>query len=218
MPQRSYGQFCGAARALDLVGERWAFLVVRELILGPRRFTDLQSGLPGIATNVLTSRLKELESDGIVHRRMLPPPASSTVYELTEYGRELEDILLALGRWGAMSLGQPSPDRVLRSGWIGVACRAYCRSESTVGVRATIELRLDDGVFHVVLDDGRVEVRDGHAADPDLLVETANESLLGLLSGGIDAAELSETGAMRLDGEEALLPTLVAALPFPRLD
>ena len=98
---RSYGQFCGVAHALDLVGERWALLVVRELVLGPKRFTDLAAGLPGIGTNILTARLRELEQTGVVERRVLPPPAGSTVYELTPYGRELEPVLLALGRWAS---------------------------------------------------------------------------------------------------------------------
>src|ERR687884_1369381 len=100
MTARSYRQFCGIARALDLVGERWALLVVRELVIGPKRFTDLRQGLPGIATNVLSQRLRQLERDGVVARRTLPPPAASTVYELSDYGQELVPILLALGRWG----------------------------------------------------------------------------------------------------------------------
>ena len=98
MTERSYKQYCGIARALDLIGERWALLVVRELVLGPKRFTDLRRGLPGVATNVLSQRLRELERDGIVARRQLPPPAGSNVYELTEYGQELVPIMLALGR------------------------------------------------------------------------------------------------------------------------
>ena len=98
---RTYNQYCGLARALDLVGERWALLVVRELVLGPKRFTDLQAGLPGIGTNILSARLRELEESGVVARRTLPPPAASAVYELTPYGRELEPAVDALGRRGA---------------------------------------------------------------------------------------------------------------------
>src|SRR5438105_14626994 len=101
---RTYGQFCGLARALELVGERWALLIVRDLLVGPKRFTDLRRGLPRIPTNVLSTRLKELEHNGIVRRRLLPRPASGVVYELTEHGRELEDIVLRLGLWGAATL------------------------------------------------------------------------------------------------------------------
>src|SRR5919199_1965193 len=124
---RTYDQFCGVAHALDLVGERWALLVVRDLILGPKRFTDLRRGLPRIGTNVLAARLKELEQAGVVQRRVLPPPAASTVYELTDYGRELEGPLLALGRWGARSLGPRQDGQALRSEWFGVALKAFFR-------------------------------------------------------------------------------------------
>ena len=101
MANRAYGQFCGFARALEAVGERWALLIVRDLMVGPKRFTDLRRGLPGIPTNILTSRLKELERDGIIERRVLPRPEGSVVYDLTGYGRELEDSVVALSRWGA---------------------------------------------------------------------------------------------------------------------
>src|SRR5438552_12676360 len=116
--RRTYGDSCGIAKALDLVGERWALLVVRELVLGPKRFTDLRAGLPGIATNVLTQRLQELERDGIITRRTLPPPAASSVYELTEYGRDLVPIMLDLGRWGSRTLGTRPLDYSLRSEWL----------------------------------------------------------------------------------------------------
>src|SRR5438445_10441812 len=109
MGGRSYGQFCGFAHALELVGERWALLVVRDLVLGPKRFTELRRGLPRIPTNILSVRLKELEEAGIVRRRIRPRPATGVVYELTEYGQELEDIVLGLGLWGARSLGYPPP-------------------------------------------------------------------------------------------------------------
>src|SRR5215207_6969550 len=99
MSNRTFGQYCGLARALELVGERWALLVVRDLVLGPKRFTDLRRGLPRIPTNVLSARLRELEEAGVVRRRVLPRPASSVVYELTEYGRELDEVVLPLGRW-----------------------------------------------------------------------------------------------------------------------
>src|SRR5262245_13199941 len=119
-PDRSYGQYCGLAKALDLVGERWALLVVRELLLGPKRFTDLLDGLPGVSTNVLATRLRGLERAGVVERNVLPPPAASSVYELTAYGRALEPAVAALGRWGAVSLGPRAPDQALRSHWLAL--------------------------------------------------------------------------------------------------
>src|SRR5216683_7345222 len=109
MGGRSYGQFCGFSYALELVGERWALLVVRDLVLGPKRFTELRRGLPRIPTNILSARLRELEDSGIVRRRILPRPATGVVYELTEYGQDLEDIVLRLGLWGARSLRDPRP-------------------------------------------------------------------------------------------------------------
>src|SRR5438132_8508704 len=134
--RRSYADGCAAAHALDLVGERWAMLIVRELVLGPKRFSDLRAGLPGIASNVLTTRLRELEASGVVARRELPRPAASMVYELTEYGREFEPVMLALGRWGARTLGERSEGQTLRSEWVAVAMRAFFRPEAADGLDA----------------------------------------------------------------------------------
>src|SRR5205809_2716919 len=147
MTSRSYEQFCGIARALDLVGERWALLIVRDLILGPKRFTDLRGGLPAIGTNVLAARLKELERGGVVARRTLPPPAASTVYELTDYGRTLEGPVLALGRWGARSMGPRQDGQALRSEWFGVALKAFFRPEAAADLAAEIELRFARGTL-----------------------------------------------------------------------
>lgn len=215
MTERTYNQFCGVARALDLVGERWALLVVRDLVLGPKRFTDLQADLPGIATNVLASRVRELEGSGIVRRRSLPPPGAATVYELTGYGRELEPVLLALGRWGAISLGVPRPDQTLRSGWIGVAMRAYAVPEASAGVRALVELRLEDATLSIDLDDGEVTIGTGPAEAPALMIETSNLTLLALLRRLASAAELADQGLLRLDGDENLLSVLVEVIRFP---
>src|SRR2546421_12326679 len=130
MTTRSYGQFCGFARALELVGERWALLVVRDLVLGPKRFSELRRGLPRIPTNILSARLRELEGAGVVRRRLLPRPAAGVAYELTEYGQELEDVVLRLGLWGAKSLGQPLPEDIVTTDSLGLALRATFRSEA----------------------------------------------------------------------------------------
>src|ERR1700730_12979598 len=124
MAKRAYGQFCGLARAVELLGERWALLVVRDLLVGPKRFTDLRCGLPRIPTNVLSDRLRELEDAGVVHRRVLPRPAGSIVYELTEYGAQLDDIVLSLGRWGAQRLGEPGPDEIITTDSMIIALRS----------------------------------------------------------------------------------------------
>ena len=124
---KHYGQYCPVAHALELVGERWSLLVVRELLGGPKRYTDLAGALPGIGTNILANRLRDLEAAGVVEKRRLPPPAAANVYALTEYGEELREPLYALGRWGARSLGPPKAEDNLAPGWLVNAVRATCR-------------------------------------------------------------------------------------------
>src|SRR5919109_1991357 len=172
MSSRTYGQYCGLAHALELVGERWAFLVVRDLLLGPKRFTDLRRTLPRIPTNILSARLKELEEMGVVRRRILPRPATGVAYELTEYGRELEDVVLRLGLWGAKSLGEPRPDDVLNVDSLLLALRATFQPEAARGLRASYELRVGDVVVHARVERGELEVGAGPLPDADLALET----------------------------------------------
>jgi DNA-binding HxlR family transcriptional regulator len=206
---RTYDQFCGIARALDLVGERWALLVVRDLILGPKRFTDLRRGLEGIGTNVLAARLKELERGGVIQRRTLPPPAASTVYELTEYGRALEAPLLALGRWGAMSIGQRQDGQSLRSEWIVVALKAFFRPEAAREVQATVGLRFEDGSFLARIDCGALLVEPDTRDGADLVLTTEVETLIGFLAGAAVPA-----AALAPEGDVALLERLPEIFAF----
>jgi DNA-binding HxlR family transcriptional regulator len=206
---RSYRQHCGVARALDIVGERWALLVVRELVLGPKRFTDLRQGLPGIATNVLSQRLKEMERDGLVARRVLPPPAASTVYELTEYGRELEPIMLQLGAWAARTMGERSPDVTLRGEWLMVALKAMFRPEAARGLDATIAVVFEEAAFTVRLAKGSLEVIPGRPATADLTLTTDPDTLLGYLAGAPGPA-----AALLPTGDRALLESLPAIFAF----
>lgn len=206
---RSYEQFCGVARALDLVGERWALLVIRDLLLGPKRFTDLRRGLQGIGTNVLAARLRELERAGVVRRRTLPPPAASVVYELTDYGRRLEGPLLALGRWGALSLGRREPAQSLRSEWLAVALKAFFQPEAAADLRATVELRFDDGTFHARIDGGSLLVEPASANGADLVLTTEVETFIGFLAGAdVPAA------ALAAEGDAALLERLPQIFAF----
>ena len=145
--KRSYDDGCGAAHALDLVGERWALLIVRELLLGPKRFTDLRAGLPAISPNVLTQRLEELERAGILRRRKLLPPAGAWVYELTEWGLDLEPVIMALGRWGARSPYHPT-EAPLSADALIISFRTMFDSRAAAGVDASIELRLGEDRFH----------------------------------------------------------------------
>ena len=204
--QRSYRQFCGIARALDLVGERWALLVIRELVLGPKRFTDLRDGLPGIATNVLSHRLRQLERDGVLARRRLPPPAGSTVYELTEYGQELVPIMLALGRWGARTMGERTAEQALRAEWLAVALKAFFDPHAAKGLRATVGLDLGEAEFTLTFDRGRLDIASGPDGRPDLRIAADPERLVAFLAGApvpVDA-----------EGDRELLERLRGIFPF----
>jgi DNA-binding HxlR family transcriptional regulator len=175
---KRYGQYCPVAHALDQIGDRWALLIVRELMLGQRRFTDLADALPGIGSNILTSRLRGLETAGIVAKKKLPPPWAVTVYELTDHGRELHIVLRSLAEWGAQTLGPPNPDDC----WSMYAVHARFRPEAAV-----------DGVYEVRFEGGEtitLEVRGGEltgmrrAADqPTFAVELAPETLHALIEG-----------------------------------
>lgn len=169
-------------------------LVVRELLLGPKRFVDLRQGLPGIGTSVLAARLRQLERDGLVARRTLPPPFGSAVYELTDYGRDLEPALLAFGRWGARTLGPRQDGQTLRSEWLAVALRAFFRPEAASGLRATIRLELTDGAYTVEIHDAALHVEPGTEAAADLVVSTDDETLIAFLAGrpvGTDRLEVA---------------------------
>jgi DNA-binding HxlR family transcriptional regulator len=188
------------------MGKRWALLVIRELVLGPKRFTDLRQGLPGIATNVLSLRLRQLERDGVVARRRLPPPAASTVYELTEYGQELVPVMLALGRWGASRLGTRRPDESLRPEWLALALKAFFQPAAAKGLAATIALDFGEAQFTMAIADGRLEVRPGTPGDPDLAITTDPETLIAFLAGA--PVDLS------FDGNAKLLSRVRACFPF----
>ena len=198
--RRTYGEGCGIAHALDLVGERWALLVVRQLLLGPKRFTDLRAGIPHVSPNVLSERLRELERAGVVVRRTLGPPAASRVYELTEWGRELEPAVLALGRWGSRSPQFPAH--------VGMSADAQMLALLTVFDRnaareleATVELRLGEQRFSARTGDGGLAIAQGEARDPDAVIETDQASLADVLWGGRRLAEARRSGDVRVEGD-----------------
>jgi DNA-binding HxlR family transcriptional regulator/putative sterol carrier protein len=211
---RTYGQFCGVARALELVGERWALLIVRDLLVGPRRFTDLRQGLPRIPTNVLADRLKELEQSGIVRRRVLPRPAASVVYELTEYGSRLEDVVLPLGLWGAQSLGEPRAEEIITADSMVMALRTTFRPEYARGLHQSYELRLGDIVLNAHIDDGALIVAEGVLPDADLVIE-AGPGLKALMAGEMTADEAIESGGVRLTGDRHLLAQFAELFQIP---
>jgi DNA-binding HxlR family transcriptional regulator len=212
--RRTYGQYCGLAHAMELVGERWALLVVRDLLPGPKRFTDLRNGLPRIPTNILSARLKELEASGVVQRRLLPRPQGSIVYELTDYGRELDDVVLRLDLWGARSLGQPRPDDIVTTASLTMELRATFRRDAAAGLRLGYEVRVGDIVVHALVDDGKVEVGQGPPPRPDLVIDTGPE-LRALLAGELSPSEAVAGDAVRLTGDPALLDRFVQVFHIP---
>jgi DNA-binding HxlR family transcriptional regulator/putative sterol carrier protein len=211
---RSYGQFCGLARALELVGERWALLIVRDLLVGPRRFTDLRQGLPRIPTNVLSERLKELEHAGVVRRRVLPRPAASVVYELTDYGSQLDDAVMRLGLWGAQSLGEPGPDEIITPDSITMALRSTFRPEAARGLNVRYELRLGKIVLHARVANGRLTVAEGPLADADLVIE-AGPGIKAVLAGEVSPSQAIDSGILRVTGDPTLLERFAELFQIP---
>ena len=200
MARRTYGEYCALARALDLVGERWTLLVVRELILGPKRFTDIADGLGGVGRNLLAERLRLLEQEGVVRRRTLPPPAASRVYELTEDAADLTEAMGALTRWGARRLGRRQRAEVFHPGWMAMAMTAGADVEAARGVRETYQFDVDDEPFHIRVDDGEVMPRMGRSNDPDLVVTMSGDALAGLVGNELSPPEALAAGLITLDG------------------
>jgi DNA-binding HxlR family transcriptional regulator len=211
--RRSYDDPCGLARALDLVGERWALLVVRELLLGPKRFTDLRRGLPAASQNVLSFRLRELEDAGVVRRRRLGPPASAWVYELTGRGRELEPAVLHLARWG--STAPMSSAAELSADALMLALRTTFDPAAAGELRAGYELRLDDDRFRAEVADGRLEVARGAAGRPDAAIETSASTLRSLVFGGRSLAGAVRAGEAKVEGDREAAERFVGLFPRP---
>jgi DNA-binding HxlR family transcriptional regulator len=195
--RRSYADPCGIARALDVVGERWALLVLRELMLGPRRFGQLREGLPDMSPNVLAQRLRELEEDGVVRKVLLEPPASVPVYELTERGRALEPVLVELGRWGSATPRLPGRE-MSRASMLFALRTMY---DPSVAGTVTYGLDLDGEQFRLAINDGRIEISRGRPADPDarIVTDIATLRLVVFLGTGVRAAE--EAGALTIEGD-----------------
>jgi DNA-binding HxlR family transcriptional regulator len=212
--KRSYGDACRFAYALDLVGERWALLVVRELLLGPKRFTDLRHGLPNASPNILSERLRELEQGGVVHRRKLPPPAASQVYELTEWGRELEPVVTRLGAWGARSPLQPEHSEIGTDS-IVLALRSLFDPGAAAGLEASYELRLGEERFCIGVADGELALERGEAENPAVAIETDAPTLAGLLTGQLPLEDALESGAAAIEGSRTEARRFLALFPMP---
>ncbi|MEU2924473.1 winged helix-turn-helix transcriptional regulator [Streptomyces sp. NPDC007251] len=203
-PRRSYDQYCSAARALDLVGDRWTLLIVRELLAGPRRYTDLHADLPGVSTDVLASRLKDMERDGLATRRRLPPPGAAYVYELTGRGRALLPVLQALGRWGEAELGQRRPTDAVRAHWFALPLLRGLEGEGLV------EVRLEEGDFHlrVGAEEGPV-YGDGPApAEPDARLVMDAATCEAVARGEVSLTDAVREGRVTVTGDGTLAKAL----------
>jgi DNA-binding HxlR family transcriptional regulator len=198
---KRYDEYCPVAHALGLVGERWALLVVLELMRGPKRYTDLAENLRGIGTNILASRLRDLEAGGVVTKRTLPPPAASKVYELTDYGRELRPVIRELALWGARTLGPPTHEDELFPGWLANALDTVLAPRAPLG---RFEFRVGEEVSSLL--DG--EVLDGPVENPDVVVEGDPEGVYYMfIQRRLDC--------VRVEGDRGLLEELIAAAPAP---
>jgi DNA-binding HxlR family transcriptional regulator len=210
--KRSYGDACGIARGLDVVGERWALLVVRELLLGPQRFSDLRRALPNAASNVIADRLRELEGRSVISHRTLPPPAASSVYELTAWGRELEPIVLALGDWGMRVPLPPSP--TLSATSVLLFLRRSVRVDP--GVASIVcRLELDDRVFTVRIGDGQVQVHAGEPTTPDVSIRTDPWTLNALFGDASKLAAAVSGGSAAVTGDWSALGRLLESVVPP---
>jgi DNA-binding HxlR family transcriptional regulator/putative sterol carrier protein len=214
--RRSYEQWCAVARALDLVGERWTLLIVRDLLVGPKRYTDLLAGLPGIGTNLLADRLRELEGLGVVERTVLPPPAGATVYRLTEAGAALEPVVFALGRWGFRYLGAPRPSDAMLPDPFILSLRAAFRPEIAGDRSESYELRVGDRVFEVRVAGGRCTARDGAAVDPSAVFTSDAATLFALRRREVSPAEAVSSGRVRVEGDKAALRRFVDVFGWPK--
>ncbi|MFQ6330015.1 winged helix-turn-helix transcriptional regulator [Nocardia sp. CWNU-33] len=219
MEQRTYNQYCATARTLDLVGERWTLLLLRELLTGPKRFGDLQTGLRGLGTGLLAARLKHLEREGLAHKITLPPPARTPAYALTEAGEELGPAILALARWGLKwTMGEPQPTETFHPGWAVLGLQACFNPQAAAGLRAVYEFRIDGEVFHARIDDETIETLHGPAQHPDAIITISESAFLRLTSQTLTLAEAIKTGAASVSGDEEALRRIkgLFRLPQPR--
>jgi DNA-binding HxlR family transcriptional regulator/putative sterol carrier protein len=212
--RRTYDDGCAAAHALDLVGERWALLVVRELLLGPKRFTDLRSGLPHASPNVLAQRLRDLEAAGVVRRGKLPPPAASKIYELTEWGRDLEPVIIALGRWGVRSPTKP-PDAELGVDSLILSFRTMFDPDRAEGLDASYEFRIGEDRFRAEVAEGRLEIERGTAEQSDATVESDAGTLAALIYDDLELGDALSSGDLRINGDRAVVERFLALFPLP---
>jgi DNA-binding HxlR family transcriptional regulator len=212
--RRKYEEGCAVSHALDVIGERWALLVVRELLLGPKRFTDLRGGMPGASPDVLAQRLRELKEAGVVRQHKLPPPAGSQVYELTDWGAELEPVLTRLGRWGSRSPSMPyDADRSVDS--LVLSLKALFDHTTAQGFSAAITLRLDENHFSIKIADGQLQLTRGKAQQAAATVETDPQTLAALIYRRRALDDVLRTGEVTISGDSGVAARFLQLFPLP---
>ena len=209
---RSYGQYCSIAKALDVVGDRWTLLIIRELLIrGACRYTDLRNGLPGIATNLLSDRIRELESAGLIRREDAPAPIATTLFHLTESGAELLPVLDAIGRWGVRYMIEPADSDEFRGHWFTFPVSFFVHDRDPDGPPVSIELRTASGPVVIEISGGSTHTRLGTAAAPDLILQGEPQLILALLSGQLTAAEAADRG-LQVSGDTGVLRRVLPEL------
>lgn len=209
--QRRYGDPCGVARSLDVLGDRWALLVVRDLLLGPKRFTDLLGGLPGASPNMITQRLSDLTASGVVRRRRLPPPAAAWVYELTGKGRDLEPVLLHLGRWGA-SLPYQSPRRILGHDSLVLSLKTAWDPGRAASLTGAYELWIDHEVFALRVQGSALTAARAPATSPDAVIRTDAPTLTAVVTGQLPVPAARASGKLAIEGSRTAISRAAALL------
>jgi DNA-binding HxlR family transcriptional regulator len=207
--KRSYDQWCAVARSLDIVGERWTMLIVRDLLIGPKRYKDLLAGLPGIGTNLLARRLRELEARGLIQRTDLPAPANATVYGLTQKGAALEPVVSALGRWGFEFLGKPRPSDAMLPAPFFVSLHASFNPTADPALDERYAFLIDDRIFEVDVAKGRCAIREGAAASGDVTFRTDATTLFALRRRELTPKQAVASGRVQVDGDPRALERFV---------
>ena len=208
---RTYGQYCSIAKALDVIGDRWTILIIRELLIrGACRYTDLKNGLPGIATNLLSDRIRELESAGLIRREDAPPPVAATVFQLTETGGQLQPVVDAIARWGVRYMIEPASGDEFRGHWLTFPVSFFLQDRDPDGPPVSIELRTAASPVVVEVSGGSARTRLGPAAAPDLVLDGEPQLMLALFAGGLSAAEAADRG-LRISGDTGVLARVLPA-------
>jgi DNA-binding HxlR family transcriptional regulator/putative sterol carrier protein len=215
VPRRTYNQFCATAKTLDLIGERWTLLIIRELLSGPKRFGDMHRSLPGIGTALLSSRLRHLEAEGLARSTVLPPPARTGAYELTQAGQELRPVVMAMARWGLRWAVDKPKSEAFEPGWAVLGMQAIFDPDAAAGIDAVYEFRIGDDVLHARVDDGEIDSRYGPAERPDAVIVATPDAFAELGCGQLRLADALAAGRVEVSGSRRALNEMKRVFRWP---